>query len=165
MTVESTSVQNTQQSPAFAKPMLVEGLSLVQWVENETQEVTKNLWGDEITFKPVICETHLGDGLQLIYVGTIGQRPYHWLMCIDSKTDLNASDFDIEEILEILEDEFGRQENYMSEEEFNSMIDEPESDFDNYEDWLQCRYNYPCIGWDGGYYGLIVNMVTSEVGS
>lgn len=164
MIKENSKVEPSTEVGNIAKPLLVAGLTLEQWVENETQEVTKKLWGDPTTFNPVICETSLGDGLQLIYVGTIGQRPYHWLIRIDSKTDLDASDFDIEEILEPLEDEFGRQEDYISEDEFNAMIDEPESDFDNYEDWLECRYYYPSIGWDGGHYGLIVNMVTGEVG-
>lgn len=165
MNIENTKDEDSTKAGNFAKHLLVDGLTIEQWVKNETQEVTKELWGDETTFTPVICETEIGDGLQLIYVGTTGQRPYHWLIRIDSKTDLNSNDFDIEEILEPLEEEFGSQEDYMSEEEFNAMIDEPESDFDNYEDWLRCRYNYPCIGWDGGHYGLIVNMVTGEVGS
>ena len=33
------------------------------------------------------------------------------------------------------------------------------------EEWLKANWEYPVIKWDGGHWGLVVNMVTGEVGS
>ena len=46
------------------KTLLVDGLTIDQWVEKETAPQSVSLWGDPITFSPVICSKIIGDGLQ-----------------------------------------------------------------------------------------------------
>lgn len=156
------------ETPTDANNVLVAGLSLEQWIEKETAPRIAKLWGDGVEFSPVLCDEIIGDGKQLVYLGTIDQRPYHWLIRIDSQTDINSDDFDFEDILEPIEECFGRQEEYISEEEFNQLKadgDEECNICETYEEWLESNYEYPKIGWYGGHWGLVVNMSTGDVGS
>ena len=107
---------------------------VIQW---HTRKRSAQLWGDYTTIKPVISEKIVGDGKQLIYIGTIDQRPNYWLLRIDSKTDLESDDFDIEEYLQILEDEFGKAD------------ESDETIFDNIDKI------YPMVLWSGGHYGSL----------
>ena len=143
----------------------VNGLSLEEWIKKETSPRSVKLWGDAIEFTPVICENVIGDGEQLVYLGTIDQRPYYWLIRIDSKTDINSDDFDFEHILEPLEEFFGISEEFISEEEFiklKSKGDEICNLHETYQEWLKLEYDYPKIKWSGGHWGLVVNMSTGE---
>ena len=142
--------------------MLADGLTLEQWIEKETKEITVTHWGVDTTFTPVICDTIIGDGLQLVYFGTIDQRPYHWLIRIDSKIDIESNDFDIETLLEPLEECFGRHpQNYYDEDEFEKEKDTEMLDYDDYEHYLSAC-EYPAVWYSGGHYGLVVNMVTGQ---
>ena len=145
---------------------IVNGKNIKQWIEQETKEITVSFWGAETTFFPVLCEPIFGDGLQLVYFGTIDQRPYYWLLLIDSKTDIMSDDFDIETLLEPLEECFGKsphdyitQEQFEKERENNFELQE----YENYEEF-ESNFEYPMVWYSGGHYGLIVNMVTGEVG-
>lgn len=160
-----TKTSLNHDAPPAAKPLLVAGLSLEEWIAKETKPHYTRFWGDNILVKPVCAETILGDGQQLIYLGTIDQRPQRWYLRIDSKTDVYADDFNVENILQPLEDEFGRIEHYgCSASEFRSLKKEGYLDYDTYKDYQQaCRY--PAVAWSGGHWGLVVNMVTGEVGS
>lgn len=154
------------ETPAIGNVLLADGLSLEQWIEKETQEITVTHWGAKLTFTPVICDSIIGDGLQLVYFGTMDQRPYHWLIRIDSKTNIESNDFDIETILEPLEECFGRHPNsYYDKEEFEQkkLNDIDLQDYDDYEDYSSAC-EYPAIWYAGGHYGLVVNMVTGKVG-
>jgi len=143
----------------------VKNMTIEQWVEQQTQPTIAHLWGEPYEFTPVICDTILGDGLQLVYLGTIDQRPYYWLIRIDSKTDIESDDFNYEDILQPLEESFGRCDGYITEEEFEELKangDEECELCETYEEWLSSNWDYPCISWSGGHWGLVVNMVTGE---
>ena len=93
------------------------GLSIEEWIAKETAPRIAKLWGEGVEFSPVICDKIIGDGLQLIYLGTISQRPYYWLIRIDSKTDIESDDFNFEDILQPLEKCFRQGEDFINEEE------------------------------------------------
>ena len=163
-----TKTSLNHENPPVAKPLLVAGLSLEQWIEKETAPRTAKLWGEGVEFSPVLCDEIIGDGQQLVYLGTISQRPYHWLIRIDSKTDIESDNFNFEDILQPLEECFRQGADYIDEEEFNQLKadgDEECNICETYEEWLEANWNYPVIQWDGGHWGLVVNMVTGEVGS
>ena len=85
----------------------------------------------------ILSETVIGDGKQLIYFGTMNQRPNYWLIRIDSETNTESDDFNdngIDEIIEILTEEFG---------EWNEDNEEFDPD-DN------CQY--PIINLNAGYF-------------
>ncbi len=131
--------------------MLVDGLSLEEWISKETAPRIPSLWGQKYPeYCPYLCETVIGDGLQLVYLGTINNRPYHWLILIDSKTDVSSDDFDFEDILQPIEEECGSCED-----------DSCERCQENGEE-----FEYPNnISWSGGHWGMVVNFGTGEVGS
>lgn len=158
--------QNTKKALTETKPVLVEGLSLDQWIEKETTKRKVRWWGEEHEIEPVICETIIGDGLQLVYLSTIDQRPNYWLIRIDSKTIIDDGEFDFETILTPLEEDFGRvpDEGWLEESEFKELKEKGElEDFENVEDY-QSDCKYPALSWAGGSWGLIVNMATGDVG-
>ena len=101
-------------------------------VNQETKEREISLWGDKVTFTPEIASEIIGDGKQLLQIWALGQRPHYWLIRIDSETNIETDDFDIESCVGILEEEFG----LISEEDINS---------DKTNEEL-----YPQIYWDGG---------------
>ena len=134
--------------------ILVNSLSIEQWIAKETKTRFKKFWGKRYKIKPVCAETVIGDGLQLVYLSTIDQIPHYWLIRIDSKIDIYEDDFNIETILEPLEDEFGR-------------IDYYGCSYSEYRDLKKQKlieYSTPAVAWGGGSWGLIVNMVTGEMG-
>lgn len=138
-----------------------------EWIKEEQTPRTISLWGSvaQTDFVPELCSTIDGDGKQLIYFGTINQRPYYWLMRIDSKHDIEDSDFDIEGIvINALEEEYGSGE-WMGEDEFEdlkSKNDEEVEGYKNHEEWLDENYRYPRLSIDGYHWGLIANTVTGE---
>ena len=77
------------------------------FLEKETRLQRAYLWGKYCVFKPAVLSKIFGDGKQIIYVGSINQRPKYWLARVDSKTDVDA-EFIEEQILYALEEEFGR---------------------------------------------------------
>ena len=143
---------NSNESPNLAKRVLVAGLSFDEWIAKETAPRTPSLWGEKYPeYSPYLCENVIGDGLQLVYLGTINNRPYHWLILIDSKTNVSDDDFNFEDILQPIEEECGSCEG----------IDECESCQENEE---ECEYPHN-ISWGGGHWGMVVNFGTGEVGS
>jgi len=113
--------------------------TMQEWIEWETREREVVFWADPILIKPVISGNIVGDGKQLIYIGTIDQRPNKWLMRIDGKTDVSSREFNIEEYLEILEDEFGKADE--NDESIFDAIDKV----------------YPAVLWSGGHWGSLFN--------
>ncbi|WP_426473433.1 hypothetical protein [Chryseobacterium balustinum] len=98
--------------------------TIEKWLEKELQPRSISLWGSvaQTDFVPEICSEVEGDGQQLIYFGTVNQRPRYWLMRIDSKHDIESEEFSdkIEEIvIEPLCEEFGETK-WLSEENFTA---------------------------------------------
>lgn len=95
----------------------IDGKTLNEWISIETTKRTVSFWGEDHEIEPVICSDIQGDGLQLVYVQSMDQRPNYWLLRIDSKINVEDDDFDVETLLEPLEEEFGREpENYCYDE-------------------------------------------------
>lgn len=146
----------------------VKDKTLEEWIKEQTEPREISLWGTvyQTDFVPEICSMREGDGKQLIYFGTINQRPKWWLMLIDSAHDIESDDFDIEGIvIEALEEEFGSAEQYISEEEFKELLEEEDEECiicETYDNWLEYNYNYPKLQIDGFHWGLVVNMITGE---
>jgi len=119
--------------------------TMEQIIERATSQRVPTLWGQEYPeYKPCLCETILGDGLQLVYLWTTDNRPYHWLIRIDSNTDVNANDFNFEDILQPIEEEFGRCDGNCECNETGNLCE------------------YPIVCWYGGGWGVIANLGTGE---
>ena len=127
----------------------VNGLTLPEWIDSVKKPYKPTLWGQEYPeYSPCVCETIIGDGLQLIAITTTDQRPCWWYVRIDSSTNIKSDDFDLEgEVLDLIEEECGVPQ---------------EEDFASEDDWMQDNFHYPMFLWNGGFYYMVVNMVTRE---
>lgn len=146
----------------------INGKTMEEWISHKTRKRTVEFWGQEHEIQPVICSDVQGDGLQLVYVQSIDQRPNYWLLRIDSKTNVEADDFDIETLLEPLEEEFGMEPDYYcdsNEEFFEAKIDKHHlghdwaKEYDTYEEY-KAAFDFPCVWWQGGFFGTIKNFGT-----
>lgn len=87
----------------------INGLTLFETIKKERKKHSPKQWGttyDE--YIPELYPHKFGDGLQLIWFWTTNDRPYHWLLLIDSKVNIEDDDFDYEVYLSSLEDEYGQ---------------------------------------------------------
>lgn len=105
-----------------------------QYLEQEQKEVKTSLWGNEITFKPYLLERVFGDGMKLIYFGTHDDRPYWWLVRVDSSANIDdPCEFDSEEIYQEIEEECGGYD--LSDEDDDECGEYPMIVSDSYEFW------------------------------
>jgi len=126
--------------------MLVNGLTQEEYLTKETSLQKGKFWAVEYEFTPYLCETIIGYGKQLIYLGTLNQRPYYWLIMIDSNTDLSLENFDYEDILQLIEEECG-----------HFRYDDKDYNEDD------CKYPMICCE-DGIHWGMVVNFITGKEG-
>lgn len=80
-----------------------------KFLAKEQEETEAQLWGEPVKFKPYLLEQIFGDGMKLIYFGTLDDRPYWWLVRVDSHAEENGvwENFDEEEIYRAIEEECG----------------------------------------------------------
>lgn len=144
----------------------IDDMTMEELITSETEKRTVSFWGEDYEIQPVVCSTIIGDGLQLVYVKSIDQRPDYWLIRIDSKTNVDADDFDEETLLEPLEEEFGREPDYYChyQEEFieaknneNHPGHDWAKEYDTYEEY-EAAFSFPCVWWQGGFYGTVKNF-------
>jgi hypothetical protein len=111
-----------------------------EFIKNETSEHIETLWGQPCVVKPALVEEILGDGLQVLYWGTIDQRPQYWVLRIDSKTDIESDNFNQQdELYNMVTDQFG------------SYDSSDEADYDDYE--------YPIVkSTMGSFWGVLKNF-------
>lgn len=140
-----------------------------EWIKEEQTPRSISLWGTvaQTDFVPELCSTIDGDGQQLIYFGTVNQRPRYWLMQIDSKHDIYSDKFyEIieEKVITPLCEEFGETE-WISEDDFDKYKSENNEDYEDYksyEEYMDEMFEYPRLSIDGYHWGLIANTVTGE---
>lgn len=153
----------------MANEKVISGKTISEWITHETRKQVASLWGSEVEFEPVLCSKIVGDGQQLIYFGSIDNRPYFWLIRIDGATDIEADDFNYEELIHLVEGNCGRHPGFVvDEEEFNNRKKDPSDwevqdieSFDHYKSLCE----YPALWWGmGGHWGLIVNFSTEKTG-
>ncbi len=126
----------------------------------ETKPYYTRFWGKRHLVKPALVHEPIGDGRQVIYLEPIDTRPNHYVLCIDSQTDISADGFDYDSIIAACEDEYGSENDY--EVKYNAA------------GHYVCRYYYPDKGerwksadkvmawpmvrWGGGRWGVLKNF-------
>lgn len=123
-----------------------------KFLQEEQEETTASLWGSEVKFKPYLLDKVFGDGMKLIYFGTLDDRPYWWLVRVDSSAQIDDPyEFDSDAIYDAIEEECGGWvPDYLAE------VDE-----DGYDEEGTChRGTYPMIISDsaGSHWGLIADF-------
>lgn len=124
-----------------------------KYLNKECEEVTPTLWGEEYkSFKPYLLEEVYGDGMCLIYFGTLDDRPYWWLVRVDSRYIT-----DNEEYIESFVDEYGNS----FPEVIHSQIEDECGCNDEYdEDYDEDnQLPYPAITtWTSEHWGLVADL-------
>ena len=126
---------------------------IIKFLEKEQEETETALWGDSVKFKPYLLERVFGDGMKLIYFTTLDDRPYWWLVRVDSHAEEDGvwDNFDEEEIYQAIEEECGCHE----------INDDIEVDEDGYDEYGIKRIDdgYPEIESDScAQWGLIADF-------
>lgn len=108
-------------------------------------EFIGTLWveGDSGPMTPYVCEASLGDGLHLLTVSTINQRPNYHVVRVDSRwNESNWHDGEtvgdhIDEILDAIADECGRAGRCLDEacDNCGDTCCTCRPDYDSREDW------------------------------
>ena len=123
-----------------------------KYLAKQQEETTATLWDIEVTFKPYLLKKIFGDGMKLIYFGNLDDRPYWWLVRVDSHADDNDwENFDEEEIYEAIEEECG-----CYEYDEDAVVDE-----DGYDEYGTKRVQgeYPEIESNSSpHWGLIADL-------
>lgn len=130
------------------------------YIAQETKKRIFNFWGGKYTFTPKLASSKLGDGKQLVYYSTTLQRPYWWLVRIDS--GMKVEDV-TDDILDLLMSDFGTypEKYWLTKEEFDKERKDKNSELHgvrSFKKYLEmCRYPsvYPECGRS---YGVIVNL-------
>lgn len=122
-----------------------------QYLKQEQKETKASLWGSEVTFKPYLLKKIFGDGMKLIYFGTLDDRPYWWLVRVDSNAEIeDPYKFDSEAIYEAIEEECG------------GWVPDEDADVDEegYDDEGTChRGKYPMIITDSSaHWGVVADF-------
>lgn len=132
------------------------------YINTQTKKQRAYLWGNYEVFTPVVLSKIFGDGKQIISISSIDQRPKFWIVRIDSNQSFEPDEFDIEEIVSAIEEEFGRvpDTGYMTFAEFREAKKSGQlffDDYTNYKDYTDdCKY--PRMDWHGGQWGTLKNF-------
>lgn len=127
---------------------------ILKAVRRETQRYKNSLWGTSYVDADKLTPYMEGDGLQLVRVITLSSRPFGYLVRIDSTHNINADDFDIEIMLEKIEEHYGSSDDDDYEEmEVNGkyvyVLNEDIDDDGNIIEGAYIREDPPFC-WDGG---------------
>ena len=121
--------------------ILINETKFAELIKSETTPRTVRHWGDTYNLEPVICTDKIGDGKQLLVLSSINQRPQVWYVLIDSSTDVESDDFNYDEVLLHIEDEFGRFDQEGDTDDDGKVITDAE---------LEEANVYPRLNWEGG---------------
>jgi len=142
----------------------IEGLSLTEFLEQETKPQEVYFWGGDYVVTPALVSEIHGDGLQIVWLSSLFTRPNYYLLRIDSSIDLNddeslpeADKMSYETVQELLlqmvEDEFGALDRYEQGE--NYLYFDPDND-----EVEPFEYEFPMLNWGGGSWGMMANFKT-----
>jgi len=105
-----------------------------EFLKKECKPYYGSLWGQKRFVKPALIAEIQGDGLQIVRLTPLATRPQYYILRIDSKTDLESQDFNIEDLLVPIEEEFDNIDRY--EEKPDNPHDEGIKPF---------RYKFPML--------------------
>lgn len=81
-------------------------------VKQEIEPHWGSLWGQKHWCVPEYCGIAEGDGRQVVWLKTLDSRPNYYILRVDSKTDVEGNDFDIETLYGCVEESFGNVDDY-----------------------------------------------------
>lgn len=81
-------------------------------VNQEIKPHWGSLWGKKHWCVPEYCGIAEGDGKQVVWLKTGDSRPNYYILRVDSKTEVEGDDFDIETLYTCVEESFGNVNDY-----------------------------------------------------
>ena len=82
-------------------------------LEKELKPYETRFWGENCHVSPAFVQDDFGDGLQLIWLSSIDNRPQFYVLRIDSHWGVDSDDFDLEYMLTLIEEEYGDADRYV----------------------------------------------------
>ena len=82
----------------------------IEILSEYTKEQKATHWGKEYLIKPALLNTVYGDGGLIVFLYPMDDRPNHYLILVDSKTDTSSDEwYNLleDEIYEAIGDKFG----------------------------------------------------------
>lgn len=128
------------------------GYDMLKAVRRETQPYENSLWGTSYVDVDKLTPYMEGDGLQLVRVVTLSSRPFGYLVRIDSSHNVDADDFDMEIMLQNIEEYYGDMNDYEEMEIDGKSVYVFNEDIDDDGNVLEDAYireDEPFC-WDGG---------------
>lgn len=128
-----------ENNKCIAKDAKIDGKTLNEWVNEEQKAQTGTFWGREYKFDPVLLDEVFGDGLQLAYLQSMNDRPYYYIVLLDSSRNFDDDEWMpewFEEIISWIEENYGQR----------------------WDDETDQEQGYPAISWDGGRLETIANF-------
>jgi hypothetical protein len=125
-------------------------------IKKECKPRKSSLWGQQCEISPAYVDTGRGDRRQLVWVQSMDSRPDYYVLRIDSKEDVEAEDYNYDELLLC-----AIEEQYDSYSRYNWDWDEKGNWMgkDLWDDsWPPIEYKWPMLQWGGGSWGVIKNF-------
>ena len=130
-----------------------------EFLKSETKPYYTKFWGQRHFVKPALVEEFLGDGRQVIYLEPLDTRPSHYVLRIDSQTDITADDFNFEELIQMAEAEYGSADDYDVKYNAAGHYVCRHRYPDKGERWKSARLlDFPMVNWSGGKWGVFKNF-------
>ncbi len=82
---------------------------MTKTLKNLLKPFKVSFWGSDSIVTPLLCDTIFGDGRLVIAFVPLNTRPERYIVCIDSKTDLDSDKWydEIDDVWTALEEQFG----------------------------------------------------------
>lgn len=128
------------------------GYDMLKAVRREIRPYKNSLWGTSYVDADKLTPYMEGNGLQLVRVVTLSSRPFGYLVRIDSSHNVNADDFDMEIMLQNIEEYYGCGDDYEEMEIDGKSVYVYNDDIDKDGNILEDAYireDMPFY-WDGG---------------
>lgn len=85
---------------------------IMRCVKKEIKPHWGVLWSQRSWCVPAYCGIVEGDGRQVVWLKTGDSRPNYYILRIDSKTDVESENFNVETLYCGVEDSFGNHDDY-----------------------------------------------------
>ncbi len=134
-------------------------------LEKELMPHNIHLYGESYQVAPAFVDDKDSDGLQLIWLSSMNTRPQYYILRIDSSINLDANNFDIEVLLQLISEKFGSTDYYVCIDRKNELyILEGDPNNPNTKKFTRKDLSFPMLCWESGSWGLIKNFRTGMTG-
>lgn len=125
-------------------------------IKKECKPRNSALWGTILPISPAFVDTGRGDRKQLVWLKTMDSRPDYYVLRVDSKEDVTADEYNMDEmLLQPIEELYDNVDRYAEDEIDGKRVYRDKCEDEIYpESYVQ----FPMLSWSGGWWGVIKNF-------